>query len=354
MKYGPNADVGDDSDGATRLRLRSFDEDRAVWHELLNTLPGATLYHRDSWIKLLGRAYALPLWLATIYRDGRAVAGGVFARAPLSRRFISLPFSDACPPLARDPEAAQWLLDALITQAPSHRAYEVRGIVGAAPWETVDCFAKWRLSLDRPLAHIESTLAVNFRRNLRRALQQAIRIERGSSINLLERFYAMQLESRRRLGLPPQPWRFFRLTREIFAAEGNFEVWIARESGEDVASTVFLRDGDVVYYKWGARRSSYRSAANHLLFWNAIEEFAPRTRILDLGRSDVRNQGLMRFKRELGASASPLPSAFYPRAPKQVSSEALTGALAIAARIWRRLPIFATELGGRVVYRFLV
>jgi hypothetical protein len=350
------AGAGIDSDcggSAIRLRLRPLSEDLALWHELLNTFPGATLYHRDSWLQLLGRAYGFPLWLATLYQDARIVAGCVFARAPLSRRFISLPFSDTCPPLSREPEAAHWLLNALIAQTPSNRAYEVRGIGGVTSWQTVECFANWRLSLDRPLARIESTLAANFRRNLERALRQTIRIERGNSVDLLQRFYAMQLESRRRLGLPPQPRRFFKLAREIFSAEGNFEVWVACENGEDVASVVFLRDGDVVHYKWGARRFNYRSHANHLLFWNAIEEFAPRTRILDLGRTDVRNEGLMRFKKELGASASPQPSSFYPRAPRQVSAEVLTGANAMLARIWRRMPIFATELAGRVVYRFL-
>jgi hypothetical protein len=90
-----------------------------------------------------------------------------------------------------------------------------------------------------------------------------------------------------------------------------------------------------------------------LLFWSVIEEVAARARTLELGRTDVRNQGLMRFKKELGASATALPSAFYPRAPRQVSSESLNGGFALAARIWRRLPIFATALGGRILYRFL-
>ena len=336
-----------------RLRLRSFSEDRALWHKLLNIFPGATLYHRDSWIELLRRAYGFPVWVATLYHAGNVVAGCVFARAPLSRRFISLPFSDTCAPLAREPEAAHLLLNALVTQASSRRAFEVRGIGGMAPWETVDCFVNWQLNIDLPLGRIERALAVNFRRNLRNASKQAIKIERGSSIEFLERFYGLQLESRRRLGLPPQPRRFFELARAIFAAEDNFEVWIARENREDVASAVFLRDGDVVHYKWGARRSNNRSHANHLLFWNAIEEYASRTRLLNLGRTDIRNQGLMRFKNELGATASPMPCSFYPRTPRRVSSEVLTGSRAIVARIWRCLPIFATELAGRLIYRFL-
>jgi Acetyltransferase (GNAT) domain len=340
-----------DDECPRELRLGPYAE--SLWNDLSRTLPGATLYHRDHWIELLTRAYALPLWLATLHNGDTIVAAGVFARAPLSGRFISLPFSDTCPPLAQRPEAAQHLLQALMEHSPSRRTYEIRGIAGEPPWETVECFVTWALNLDRLLAQIEKTLAVNFRRNLRRASQQPIKIERGSGINLLERFYALQLATRRRLGLPPQPWRFFELAREIFAAEGKFEVWIAQDNGNDTAGAVFLRDGDVVHYKWGARRPSLPSLANHLLLWNAIEEFAPHARILDLGRTDVRNQGLMRFKKELGASASPLPSAFYPKAPRQVSSESLSGASSIAAQIWRRLPIFATELGGRILYRFL-
>ena len=333
------------------LRLEPYAE--TSWHQLSQALPGATLYHRDRWIKLLARAYALSPRLATLYQRNMVVAAGVFARAPLSGRFISLPFSDSCPPLCRWPQAGPDLLQALVSQAPARRAYEVRGLAGQPPWQTVECFVNWSLDLDRPLAHIERTLAGNFRRNLRQASRLSIAIERGSSTELLERFYAMQLESRRRLGLPPQPWRFFELAREIFAPSGDLEVWIARERGRDMASAVFLRDGDLMHYKWGARRSTRPSLANHLLFWSVIEEIAPRARILDLGRTDVRNQGLMRFKRELGASATALPSAFYPRAPRQISSESLNGAFALAARIWRRLPIFATALGGRILYRFL-
>jgi hypothetical protein len=338
---------------ATEFHLQPFNQNSGPWQELLSISPDATLYHDDAWIALLRRAYGYPLWLATLHRDGAVAAGCVFARVSASRRFISLPFSDTSPPLIRQPDDSRWLLDALAKHAPPHRFYEVRGIGGMAPWETVQCFANWRLELDRPLAQIEGALSTNFRRNLRRASQQAISIERGSSSDLLKRFYAMQLESRRRMGIPPQPWHFFKLVREIFVAENSFEVWIANEKGTDVASAVFLSHRDVIHYKWGARRPDHRSHANHLLFWNAIGDFTHRARVLDLGRADVRNEGLTRFKRELGASAIPLPSAFYPRAPRQTSGEVLTGAWAILAKVWRRLPIFATQLGGRALYRYL-
>jgi hypothetical protein len=301
----------------------------------------------------LTRTYGFQFWLATLREGDEILAGCIFAQPRFSRRLVSLPFSDACAPLSREPQSVADLLDALAAAAPPGRVYEVRGMRGPSSWTTVECFVKWQLPLDRPLRQIERSLSVNFRRNLRRATREAITIERGSGLDLLQRFYGLQLLSRRRLGLPPQPWRFFKLVREGFAPTDNFEVWIAKENGKDVASAVFLHDGFEVHYKWGARRSNTPSSANHLLFWNAIEEFATRAKVLDLGRTDIRNQGLMRFKGELGANPHPLPSSFYPQAPKQVSAEILTGHWALMAKLWRRMPIPATALAGRLVYRFL-
>lgn len=350
MTSGQSAEDSDDS--GVQLRLRPFSESRATWRGLLLVCPGATLYHREAWIELLSRAYRLPMWLATLERGGRVAAGGVFARSPnlFVKRFVSLPFSDSCPPLAQSAEAARDLAEALTIQAVD-ALYEIRGIDCGAPWVRVDCFVNWQLELQRPLAAIERGLAVNFRRNLRRAGASA-KVERSNGVAHLERFYALQLQARRHFGVPPQPWRFFELVHELFAP-ANLDIWLASEGGQDVAGAIFVRDGEVTHFKWGARRPACRSSANHLLLWNAIEEFVSHTRTLDLGRADVRNQGLMRFKRELGASAAPLPYSFFPMAPYQVSPEMLTGGYRVFAMLWRRLPIFATRALGGFLYPFL-
>jgi lipid II:glycine glycyltransferase (peptidoglycan interpeptide bridge formation enzyme) len=142
------------------------------------------------------------------------------------------------------------------------------------------------------------------------------------------------------------------LTQQIFGRD--VAVWIASQNGKDVSSAVFLRDRDVAYYKWGARRPGHQSSANHLLFWNAIEEFVSQgVHTLDLGRADVRNQGLTRFKKGLGAIAESLPYSFYPRVPASVSPEMLTGTGRFVSKVWARLPIVATKILGGAIYRFL-
>jgi len=343
-----------DTLGANEFQWQLLDEDKPKWDQLIAICPRSLIYHHRLWIELLARAYGLCFWLASINGGGEALAGCVFAcgKSRFKPRFISLPFSDECAPLALNREVSDELLAALTLHSPPNATYEIRGVKAEWPWHTVECFANWTLELNRPLAVLERGLATNFRRSVKRASQGNIKIDRGQDLSYLSRFYRLQLESRRRHGLPAQPWRFFKLLHEIFSPSGSLEVWIAQENGCDQASAVFLIDGDAVHYKWGARSADRQSYANHLLFWKAIEHFAARGCMLDLGRTDVRNHGLMRFKQELGANLSPVPFSFYPHAPSQISAEVLTGKRRVAAEILRRMPILATRLLGEAAYRF--
>jgi len=338
-----------------RIRVLPFDEGRPIWTEMLTKCTTATLYHQDSWLELLNRTYGFALHLATLEENACVVAACILARTkvPLRRRFVSLPFSDYCPPLALNDHAALGLMEALAHRSFPGAAIEVRG-AGAAPgWHRAERFVNWTLHFEPGLAEVERQFSMNFRRNLRRAARENIVVSRSSAEDYLRRFYRMHLLTRRRFGLPAQPWRFFILLREIFAPSNDLEIWLASRGGKDVAGAVIIRAARAVYYKWGARQPGDDSRANHLLMWNAIEYYCSRTDMIDLGRTDVGNSGLMRFKKELGASATSIPYFYHPHAPKQVSAEALGGARKSVAAIWKNLPIFATRFLGRAIYRYL-
>jgi hypothetical protein len=337
------------------LSIVPFKEDRPLWTEMVTRCRAAGLYHQHSWLELLNRAYGFSLHLVALKESSHIVAACVFARAksPFVRRLVSLPFSDYCPPLSLDDGAARRLMKALVDQPLPGAALEVRGIRAADGWHYAQRFVNWTLSLENGLGSVEHELRSNFRRNLRRAARENIVINCGAGEDYLRRFYRMHLLTRRRLGLPAQPWRFFKLAREIFAPSSGLEIWVASRGGTDVAGAVLLNASNTVYYKWAARRPGDDSRANHLLLWSAIEDHCLRSIQIDLGRTDTSNHGLMRFKSELGAHAAPLPYCYYPKAPNEVSPEALRGGRKAIAEVWSHLPVFATRILGRAVYRYL-
>jgi hypothetical protein len=67
----------------------------------------------------------------------------------------------------------------------------------------------------------------------------------------------------------------------------------------------------------------------------------------------MRNQGLVRSKSELGCVARPLPYAFFPEAPHNVSSEVLHGPAKILSTVLKRLPLPVTRVIGEALYRYM-
>ena len=339
------------------LRVRTFAEGRAIWDEMLTRCAITTLYHQNSWLQLLNRAYGFQLHLVTLEERDQVIAASVFAcvGVPFAQpRFVSLPFSDYCPPLALNAEVELRLMQALKGRAFPGAPLEVRGVATTAEgWHRAERFVNWTLSFEPGLNTIERRLSTNFRRNLRRATRENIVVSRGAGQDYLSRFYRLHLLARRKFGLPAQPWRFFKLLHRLFAASDDVEVWIASRAGRDIAGAVILKTAQRIYYKWGARRPEDDSRANHLLLWNVFEKYCSNTESIDLGRTDVSNNGLMRFKKELGAHALSMPYSYYPQAPQLISAETLGGVSRTAANIWKNLPIPATRLLGRMLYKYL-
>ena len=265
---------------------------------------------------------------------------------------ISLPFSDCGEPLAIDDEARSDFLSALAS-ANQTASIEVRGTAGPAPWKNVECFSHWTLDLKRPLSEINAGFSRNVRSGIKRGRKDEIQIDRGTSADYVKRFFDLQLESRRRLGVPPQPFKFFSSVHEKFSRTGNCEVWFATLYGRDQAGAVVLRNDDQLCYKWSARVEHGHPGANHLLVASMLEEFAGTASAIDFGRCDVRNQGLVRSKIELGCVLRPLPYAFFPTAPQSISSEVLTGPARILSSVWKRLPLPVTRVLGDVLYRYV-
>ena len=346
--------VGEAAEPPPAVTIRPLAQALEQWRQLGQASGQAHLFHTPQWAEALRRAYGFRVLAATMERQGKIVAGCLLSRTknPFARHLVALPFSDSCPPLGVDEAATAALMRGLAAEPHLGANLEIRGIRAPAPWQTVDCFERWSLNLERPFAEIQRKVDRNFRRQTRRAAE-TVKVETGDSEAMLRRFYAIQLETRRRLAVPPQPLRFFAIVREVFVRDHAIEVWLASSEGRDQAAVVLLREGSRLYVKWSARAAESAAGASHLLFYNLLEHHAGKAGELDLGRTDARNVGLARFKAEMGASSEPLPYSYFPQVPHRTSAEAPEHSTSALARTWRRLPLPVTRAIGAIAYRYL-
>lgn len=336
------------------MQILPLEHARAEWDGLVASHPDATLYQREPWLEVLRRAFGVRPSVALLSDSDWTLAACLLAHGgnPVHRSLISLPFSDFCPPLAVDEPARDALLSGLAAMEAGPRL-ELRGIAGAYPWNVLYHFQRWTLDLSRPFDAIERAADREVRRHLRRAREAGVTIDCSRSIGAIEAFFRLQLLSRRRLGVPAQPLKFFRLVHEVFAKLDSIEVWFAWHQGKRIAAVVVLRDGDVLHAKWSARATAGPDGASHLVFMSIAEHHAQRARALDFGRTDSRNHGLSRFKRQLGATAHDLPYSYFPQMPSVTSAENLTGWWSTASRVYRNLPLPAARVLSSMTYRYL-
>jgi CelD/BcsL family acetyltransferase involved in cellulose biosynthesis len=220
-------------------------------------------------------------------------------------RWVSLPFTDYCPPLVRDGTAADVTgrLDAA-RRAFGVGTFEVRAELSGPRAHSDGTFLLHELPLTGSESQIFATLHANqVRRNIRRAERNGVTAREGTAeSDLTGVFYKLHTRTRRRLGVPVQPRRYFSLLWRRIIQPGHGILLIAELEGLPVAAAVFLASAGVCVYKYGASDERHWSARpNHMLFWEAIRwALARGCRTFDFGRTDLDDHGLREFKSRWG------------------------------------------------------
>jgi lipid II:glycine glycyltransferase (peptidoglycan interpeptide bridge formation enzyme) len=144
-------------------------------------------------------------------------------------------------------------------------------------------------------------------------------IQTGQTENDLGKFYAIYALTRKRLGLPTQPYRFFKILWSTFAPKGQIELMLVEKGSSTVAGMLALKYRDRFSAEYAGSDEEYKSfSPNHFIFWEAIQK-AHREgfRIFDFGRTPPDNPSLMDFKRRWGTTEQDLPQYYFPPRPKE-------------------------------------
>jgi hypothetical protein len=291
------------------------------WNDFIERHPDSSAFHTTGWLEALQRTYRYtPLALTTSVARGPLENAWLFCSIDswlTGRRWVSLPFSDHCQPLSDAVTFREQYIPALETFLTRERLrfIESRPLrfsegspelsSGTASSTCSYCFHEVDLSPDLSQlfrnCHKDST-----QRKIQRAEREGLRYEEGRSEALVDAFYDLQLLTRRRHGLPPQPKQWFRNIAQCLAAAAQFRV--AYKDRQPVAAILTIRHKQTMVYKYGSSNAAFNHLGGiHLLLWRTIEDAKQAgLRTLDLGRSDLDSDGLITFKDRWGSQRSGL------------------------------------------------
>jgi hypothetical protein len=319
---------------------------------------GGSCFHGAAWAKVLVGTYGFrPVYFQAVRGDRiEALLPCMEVSGWLTgRRGVSLPFTDHCRPLGSG--AAE--LQAVYAEALRHgkkrgwKSLECRG--GGAGFEDVRpsiSFYGHLLELGPDSDGLFAGFEGSVRRAIRKARNSGLTLDVSGEMSAVEDYYGLHCQTRRRHGLPPQPFRFFRELQRHVLGPGLGWVVSARWGGRSVASAIFLVHGEEAVYKFGASDAAGRErCANHLVMWHAMEWLAGRgVKRLDFGRSPEANEGLRRYKLGWGAEEERLNYSKYDfRSRRHVTDQ--DAAFGWHNRVFQRLPLGVARLAGELLYR---
>jgi len=292
--------------------------------------------------------------------------------SPLTgRRGVSLPFSDFCPVLTDADGESRQLFQAAVEFGRSQKwqylelrpasaadalAFEPDGERGsrAEQDDSSTGFYTHVIDLRGDEGAILAQMDDPMRRGIRKADKAGLKIEFSDSLEAIHTYYRLHAFTRKRHGLPPQPFRFFEnIARFVLATREGF-VAIAKLGSEPVAAMVCFHHGEAAIYKFGASNMNFQNLRpNNLLFYEVLKHYSRAGFArLNLGRTSLANEGLRKFKLSLGAREERLG---YKRFDFRSNSfvPVIDRAETWANHLFRLLPLPLLQMAGRLLYPHL-
>lgn len=329
------------------------------WDDLVLSTERYSFFHSCAWARVLSESYGYKPLYFTIF-DKTRLAGLI----PLMElksiltglRGVSLPFSDYCEPMANDRNHFKALFNYIIDYGKKFgwKSIELRG--GEKFFRNTfpsSYFYGHTLDLTQDEDKLLSGFRHSTRGNIKKSISGGVIVKISKSRDSVKEFYRLHCTTRRRHGLPPQPFRFFESLYSHVISKQQGIVVLASYNEKVIAGGVFFHFGEKAIFKYAAWDSAYRHLRpNNLVTWEAIKWYSESEyAAFCLGRTEPENKGLLQFKdgwttksRVKYYKYDLLKATFKSQGP--IASQ-------FSNIICRRLPIPALKIIGLLLYKHI-
>src|ERR1051325_7202852 len=229
------------------------------WDSEISRHPGSSFFHRSSWARVLNETYGHhPVYFCGLRNDRIEQVLPVMevSSSWTGRRGVSLPFSDFCPLLKSGSHDTRHLYEAALEYGRQRKwkYLEARDLSpdwpdpgGTRPTHVEPAnaprhlqFVAHSIKLEPNEEALFKCLDGSIRRGVRKAQKEGLTVEFHNDLPAIRTFYGLHCHTRKRHGMPPQPFKFFeRLVKHCLQTGGGM-VGIVRFGNRPVAASVFL------------------------------------------------------------------------------------------------------------------
>lgn len=334
------------------------------WDEFVRNHPGGTIFHTTKWAGVLQKTYSYKPCFFAAEQDGKFRAGFPFFIIKnffSGSRLVALPFTDDCPPLFICPEDLKGIIFTITKMIKEIcvQNVEIRtgyfNLFNEFNLKPYFYYKKFYLDLKPGLNFLWKRFKQkSIRYPIKKAQNYGVEISHSRDKEDVLLFYKLNLLTRKKHGVFPQPYKFFlNIHQKLLSSDYGFML-IAYYRNRPIAASIFFTYNHIIHHKFNASDPNYlRYQPNHLILWTAIQWAVENGyKIMDLGRTAPDNIGLMAFKRHWGAKEFDLPYYYWPNIRGASSTKESNVKYRIASSIISRTPLPVLKFAGHFFYKY--
>ncbi len=328
------------------------------WDTFVAQSSHSTFFHQIGWKRLIENAYPHRAYYYTAKNKQEDKIIGIlplFSTSSLfgSKKLISLPYTVLGGISAESNEVKAALLNKAIqlTKDLNCHYLELRqeDHIQNDLAENLQYYT-FKLPLDKEPDQIWKELRPDIRRCIRRSKENNLTVQLGT--HDIEEFFRIYALGQRNMGTPVMSFKWIQQLFEYFP--DNHSIARVMYQGKTILIKFIRKYKDNVAPVLSYGLPEYRNLyPEHLILWKLIEQASDEEyKILDFGRS-VKESGTYSFK--LGWRANPvqLHYQYYLNKKKSIPDTSQANpARRKFAKIWRKLPLVATNTLGPVIRRY--
>jgi len=290
-----------------------------IWNEFLQGCEKATIYHTPEWKAVLESAFGYDSKYIFLVDDNEKVTGELplfYVKSKLFGSHVSsLPFSHSCGYVGNESHSNEALDKAIqISEAAKSKYLEIRDVSNNLRFREVGSFYTHVLELSSKPEQVWSKLDKgSVRWAVKKSKQMGTTVSCSRNIEDLKEFYELNCMTKKDLGVPCHPWKFF---KALFANLGeSVSLYIVKYKGDTIAGGIMEYFKDTVLYGYGAANPKYMGVHPYNAFiWASIEDACSRGfSRFDFGRSSDNESGLRNFKKRWGTTEIDLKYSYHPQ-----------------------------------------
>lgn len=296
------------------------------WKKFLYRCGAASIYHTPEWKKILEETFNYKAHYLFAEDDSGKMVGLLplfHVKSKLTgNRLCSVPFSHVCGPIG-DESAVNFLIGEGVNlyEDLNVNNLEIRDPVGFEGFQRQNSFCMHVLELSPKIEEVWKKLDKgSVRWAIKKSQKNGVSVDTTKDIGDLKEFYELNCITKKEIGVPCHPWKFFKNLFRLLC--DHISIHVARCNDEIIGGGIMEYFKDGVLYGYGAANPDYLKLQPYNAFiWKAIEDACLNGyKQYDFGRTSYDNVGLINFKKRWGAVEKKLYYSYYPKNP-----ESLTG-----------------------------